>query len=195
MTTILPGARTTLSMASHGAIPKVFAKVSPRFQTPVWGTVIYGVISLIWYVGLTLLSQNVLYDSIAALGLTIAFYYGINGFAVPLFYRHQIFQSFSKFWLLLVFPLVGGLILLWVFIASLDSLWYPANSASGNAWFGVGPPFVLGVGFIVAGVVAMFLASWFLPRAKPFFARKRETVETMVPYDDPDDVHPVAQEA
>ena len=193
MTTILPGARTTLSMASHGAIPKVFAKVSPRFQTPVWGTVIYGIISLIWYVGLTLLSQNVLYDSIAALGLTIAFYYGINGFAVPLFYRHQIFQSFSKFWLLLVFPLVGGLILLWVFIASLDSLWYPANSASQTSWFGVGPPFVLGVGFIVAGVVAMFLAWWFLPRAKPFFARKMETVETMVPYDDPEDVHPVAQ--
>jgi amino acid transporter len=188
MTTILPGARTTLSMASHGAIPRIFAKVHPRFQTPVWGTVIYGAISLIWYVGLTLLSQNVLYDSIAALGLTIAFYYGINGFAVPLFYRHQVFKSFKKFLMLLVFPLLGGLILLWVFIASLDSLWYPANSASGNSWFGVGPPFVLGVGFIVAGVVAMFLAAWFLPRSKPFFARKRETVETMVPYDDPDDV-------
>ena len=195
MTTILPGARTTLSMASHGAIPKVFAKVHPRFQTPVWGTVIYGAVSLVWYVGLTLLSQNVLYDSIAALGLTIAFYYGINGFAVPLFYRHQIFQSFTKFWLLLVFPLVGGLILLWVFIASLDSLWYPANSSSGNSWFGVGPPFVLGVGFIVAGVAVMFLTSWFLPRSKAFFARKRETVETMVPYDDPDDVFVASRES
>ena len=43
--------------------------------------------------GLTLLSQNVLADSIAALGLTIAFYYGINGYAVPLFYRHQVLQS------------------------------------------------------------------------------------------------------
>ncbi len=131
MTTILPGARTTLSMASHGAIPKIFAKVHPRFQTPVWGTVIYGIVSLVWYVGLTLLSQNVLADSIAALGLTIAFYYGINGFAVPLFYRHQVFDSLKKFLFLLVFPLLGGLILLWVFVASLDSLWYPANSASG----------------------------------------------------------------
>ena len=195
MTTILPGARTTLSMASHGAIPRIFAKVHPRFQTPVWGTVIYGVISLVWYVGLTLLSQNVLADSIAALGLTIAFYYGINGFAVPLFYRHQVFQSFKKFWLLLVFPLAGGLMLLWVFIASLDSLWYPANSASGTSWFGVGPPFVLGVGFIVAGVAVMFLTSWFLPRSKAFFARKRETVETMVPYDDPDDVFVASRES
>jgi amino acid transporter len=83
LTTILPGARTTLSMASHGAIPRIWARVNPRFQTPVWGTAIYGVLSIVWYVGLTLLSQNVLADSIAALGLTIAFYYGINGFAVP----------------------------------------------------------------------------------------------------------------
>jgi len=188
MTTILPGARTTLSMASHGAIPRIFARVSPRFQTPVWGTVIYGVVSLAWYVGLTLLSQNVLADSIAALGLTIAFYYGINGFAVPLFYRHQVFTSLKKFFMLGVFPLLGGLILLWVLGASFDQLWYPANSASGSSWFGVGPPFVLGAIFILGGVVAMFLASWFLERSKPFFARKMETVEAMVPYDDPDDV-------
>jgi amino acid transporter len=188
MTTILPGARTTLSMASHGAIPRIFAKVHPRFQTPVWGTAIYGIVSIVWYVGLTLLSQNVLADSIAALGLTIAFYYGINGFAVPLFYRHQVFESFKKFLLLLVFPLIGGLILLWVFIASLDSLWYPANSASGASWFGIGPPFILGVAFILGGVVAMVLAHAFLKRSRPFFARRMETVETMVPYDDPDDV-------
>ena len=188
LTTILPGARTTLSMASHGAIPKIFAKVNPRFQTPVWGTVIYGILSIGWYVGLTLLSQNVLADSIAALGLAIAFYYGINGFAVPLFYRHQVFQSMKKAVLLLIFPLLGGLMLTWVFIASLDQLWYPANSASGTSWFGVGPPFVIGVGFILGGVVAMFLASWFLGRSKTFFARKMETVEAMVPYDDPQDV-------
>ena len=43
LTTILPGARTTLSMASHRAIPSIWARVNPRFQTPVWGTVIYGV--------------------------------------------------------------------------------------------------------------------------------------------------------
>ena len=81
----------------------------------------------------------------------IAFYYGINGYAVPIFYRHQIFGSVKKFLLLGLFPLLGGLALTWVLIASLDSLWYPANSESGTSWFGVGPPFVLGVGFIVSG--------------------------------------------
>jgi amino acid transporter len=196
LTTILPGARTTLSMASHKAIPSIWAKVNPRFQTPVWGTVIYGVVSIVWYVGLTLLSQNVLADSIAALGLTIAFYYGINGFAVPLFYRHQVLKSWKKFILLGAFPLLGGLALAWVFIASLDQLWYPANSASGTSWFGVGPPFVLGLGFILSGVVVMFLARRFAGRSKPFFARKMETVEAMVPWDEsPDELlEPVAEE-
>jgi amino acid transporter len=187
LTTILPGARTTLSMAAHGAIPKVWAKVNPRFQTPVWGTVIYGVLSIVWYVGLTLLSQNVLYDSIAALGLAIAFYYGINGYAVPLFYRHQILQSARKFIFLALFPLLGGIALTWVFAASLDQLFYPANSASGTSWFGVGPPFVIGLGFIVSGVIVMFVAERFLKRSKPFFARKMETVETMVPWEESPD--------
>jgi amino acid transporter len=188
MTTILPGARTTLSMASHGAIPQIWARMSPRFQTPLWGTIIYGVLSIVWYVGLTLLSQNVLADSIAALGLTIAFYYGINGFAVPLFYRHHLLESFKKFVFLALFPLIGGLSLLWIFIASLDSLWYPANSSSGTSWFGVGPPFVLGVAFILSGVVVMVLASTFVKRSKPFFSRKVETVDNMKPYVDPLDI-------
>ncbi len=106
---------------------------------------------------------------------------------MPLFYRHQVLKSFKKFFLLGVFPLVGGLILTWVFIASLDSLYYPANSASGTSWFGVGPPFIIGLGFIVAGVIVMLFAWLFVKRSKPFFARKMETVETMVPWEDPDE--------
>jgi amino acid transporter len=189
LTTILPGARTTLSMASHGAIPRIWSRVNPRFQTPMWGTAIYGVLSIVWYVGLTLLSQNVLADSIAALGLAIAFYYGINGYAVPLFYRHQIFQSARKFVFLALFPLLGGIALTWVFAAALDQLFYPANSASGTSWFGVGPPFIIGLGFILSGVIVMFVAQAFLKRSKPFFARKRETVETMLPWEEsPEDL-------
>jgi amino acid transporter len=182
LTTILPGARTTLSMSVHRAIPSIWAKVNPRFQTPVWGTIIYGVLSLIWYVGLTLLSQNVLADSIAALGLTIAFYYGINGYAVPLFYRHHVLESWKKFLFLGVFPLLGAFALTAVFIGSLDQLYYPINSASGTSWFGVGPPFIIGLGFIAAGVIVMFLMERFSRRAKPFFARKGETVDAMQPW-------------
>ena len=182
LTTILPGARTTLSMAAHRAIPEVWAKIDPRFKTPIWGTMIYGVLSLIWYVGLTAASQNVLADSIAALGIAIAFYYGINGFAVPLFYRAHLLKNWKNFLLLGVMPFLGGLALTAVLIGSLDQLWYPANSASGTSWFGVGPPFIIGLGFIVTGVIAMYLVKTFSTRSKPFFARKQETVDTMQPW-------------
>ena len=177
MTTILPGARTTLSMASHGAIPKIFSRMNAHYQTPVWSTAIYGALSVIWYVGLTAASANVLADSIAALGLTIAFYYGINGFAAPMLYRNQIFSSAKNFFLLAFFPILGGLALFWAFVQSLINLWDPANSESGSSWFGVGPPFILGLGFILSGVLVMFVAMYKNPE---FFKRKRETVETMV---------------
>jgi amino acid transporter len=184
LTTILPGARTTLSMSSHRAIPGIWARINSRFKTPVWGTAIYGVLSIVWYVGLTLVSQNVLADSIAALGIAIAFYYGINGYAVPLFYRHHLFESWKNTLLLLVFPLIGAAILTWVLIASFDQLWYPANSASGTSWFGIGPPFIIGAAFLITGVIGMVLFNVFSKRAKPFFARKMETVDTMVPWEE-----------
>lgn len=79
LTTILPLTRTALSMSVHGALPRVFAKVNPRYKTPLLNTVIFGVLSITWYVGLTIVSQNILYDSIASLGLMIAFYLGITG--------------------------------------------------------------------------------------------------------------------
>jgi amino acid transporter len=46
-TTILPTARTSLSMARRGALPKALGNVSPRFQTPTVSTISMGVVSII----------------------------------------------------------------------------------------------------------------------------------------------------
>ena len=58
-------------------------------MTPTVATIWMGVVSIVFYVGLTLVSENMLGDSIAAVGLMIAFYYGITGFACVWFYRHD----------------------------------------------------------------------------------------------------------
>src|SRR6478609_4146504 len=97
LTTILPTARTTLSMAAHRAIPSRFAQVSARFMTPTWSTIGMGLASIAFYVGLTALSGNVLADSIASIGLLIAFYYGMTGFTAPVFYRHTLTRSVRDF--------------------------------------------------------------------------------------------------
>jgi len=92
-TTILPGARTTLSMAFHKAFPPKFGEVSPRYFTPAFSTVVIAILAIAWYVPLNLFAQGSLFDSLQALSLLIAFYYAINGLACFTFYRREILRD------------------------------------------------------------------------------------------------------
>src|SRR6478672_6548701 len=67
-TTILPTAHTSLSMARAGAMRARLGEIHPRYLTPHVATSLMGALSIVWYVGLTIISQNILFDSIAALG-------------------------------------------------------------------------------------------------------------------------------
>lgn len=176
-TTILPTARTTLSMARVKAFPAKFGEIHPRYFTPFFSTVWMGVMSIIWYVGMTIASENILYDAIAALGLMIAFYYGFTGFACVVYYRKELFKSAKNFFFIGICPLIGALTLTWVLIKSLIDFWDPANSESGTSWFGVGPPFVIGVGFMVLGAILMVI--WSIQHPE-FFRRKPETVDPRI---------------
>ena len=73
--------------------PRSFGEVHPRYLTPHVSTILMGVLSIIWYVGLTIISENILFDSLAALGLMIAFYYGLTGFACTIYYRRELRQE------------------------------------------------------------------------------------------------------
>jgi amino acid transporter len=170
-TTILPTARTSLSMARAGAMPEALGRIHPRFLTPDFSTILMGTLSIVWYVGLTIISENILFDSIAALGLMIAFYYGMTGFACTVYYRRRLTESVKSFLLIGVGPTLGGLMLTAIFFKSCYDLSKPENSESGDSWFGLGPPLVIGVGFLLLGVVLMLV--W---RAghKEFFQRRPE---------------------
>jgi amino acid transporter len=175
-TTILPTVRTSLSMARAGAMPERLGLVHPRFLTPHVSTILMGAFSIAWYVGLTIVSENILYDSIAALGLMIAFYYGITGFACAIYYRRELFKSAKTFLFVGVAPVLGGAILTWVLIKSVIDLADPANSESGDSWLGLGPPLVIGVGLMLFGVALMFW--WYLAGHRDFFRRKPEVAES-----------------
>src|SRR2546430_2233670 len=92
-TTILPTARTTLAMAAYKALPKAYGEVHPRHQTPTFSTWAMGLVSIVFYAGLTWLSPDSLNDLIAAIGLLIAFYYGLTGFASAWYFRRELRQS------------------------------------------------------------------------------------------------------
>jgi amino acid transporter len=170
-TTILPTARAALSMGAYRAIPQTFARIHPRFLTPTWATWGMGIASVAFYVGLTMLSSNVLADSIAAVGLLIAFYYGLTGFACVWFFRKQL--RGRALWTKGVLPLLGGLMLLAAFVISCVEFADPA--AGETVIFGIGGVFVIGVGALVLGAVLMIVYSRIAP---PFFRG-----ETLVPGD------------
>lgn len=154
-TTILPTARTTLAMGAYKALPSAFAKIHPKYFTPTTSTIWMGIVSIVFYVGLTLVSQNVLSDSIAAVGLMIAFYYGLTGFAAVWFYRRQVFDSVNDFFMKGLLPFLGGLSLLGAFVIA--SYQYADPEYGSTTLWGIGGVFIIGIGALLLGVVLMFV--------------------------------------
>ena len=153
-TTILPTARTALSMAAFKAIPDRFAKIHPRYLTPTDATIGMGLVSILFYVGLTMISANILADTIAAVGLMIAFYYGLTGFACAWFYRRTMWGSFRNVVMQGVLPLAGGLILFGFFLDAAKT--YADPSYGYTSIGGIGGVFILGVGSLLLGLALMY---------------------------------------
>jgi amino acid transporter len=172
-TTILPTARTTLSMARANAMPRTLGKVHPRYLTPHVSTILMGTASIVWYVGLTLVSEEILFDSLAALGLMIAFYLGITGFACTVYYRRELLRSVKNFFFIGVGPAFGGAILFYLLVKNGIELADPANSESGDSWLGLGPPLVIALFFLILGVLLM-VVQWH--KVPAFFKRRPEVV-------------------
>ena len=137
-----------------------------------------GALSIVWYVGLKLVSENLFWDAVAALGLMIAFYYGLTGFACAVYYRHQLLKSAKNLLLIGILPVLGGLILTWAFVQSVIDLSDPANSEFGVDWFGLGPPLVITIVFALVGVILMAAQRVYRPA---FFRRHPEVIEARRP--------------
>jgi amino acid transporter len=181
-TTILPTARGTLSMAAYRALPTSFARIHPRYLTPSVSTIWMGAVSIVFYVGLTLVSDNVLQDSIAATGMLIAFYYGLTGFACAWQFRRRL-RSARDVLVRLVLPLAGGALMLVVFV--LACIEYADPGYGETVFFGVGGVFVVGLGSLLLGLLLM--AAW--NAVAPAFFRgetmRRDTQELLLRPDQP----------
>jgi amino acid transporter len=205
-TTILPTARTVLSMGVYKAVPKIFAKTHKRFLTPTYATVIMGLVSIALYVILNYISPtNVIADSIDALGVMIAFYYGLTGFECVWFYRQSILDSVREvwqkwglffmigiytrtarnFWFRGAIPLLGSVMLWGALGYDLYYYYLPANSSSHwqiPFWphWNMGGTFVIEAIALLVGVVLMLVYS----RVAPAYFRGEvlnESTPTLVP--------------
>ncbi len=169
-TTILPTARTTLSMAFWKSVPSAIGRIHPRFQTPTVSTWGFGLISIAVTVPLILISSAVLELSVVALGIPVCFYYGSTGFACAWYYRHELFKSARKFLLVGLGPVLGGLMFYGIGIYAIKYYGHAAN-AEGKEYLGLTLPIWFGGIGMVLGVVLM-LASRL--RFREFFSRRTE---------------------
>src|ERR1700727_3188849 len=147
-TTILPTARTTLSMAHWKAVHKALGKVHKKNLTPDVSTIGMGLISIIVTVVLLLLSESVLADSLTAIGFPICFYYGFTGLACTVYYRRELFKSARNFLLLGLAPLLGAAILFGVFLKALFYYGHAANVESAPI-AGITLPLWMGIGGLI----------------------------------------------
>jgi amino acid transporter len=170
-TTILPTARTTLSMAHWKAVTSLLSRIHKRYLTPTVSTLGFGLLSIAITVPLLLLSESVLADSVTAIGFPICFYYGFTGVACPVYFRRDLTESVRNFFLLGVGPLLGGLILWGVGLKAAFYYGHAANVES-KPILGITLPLWLGIGGMLVGFVVMLISR---PYFREYFSRKLET--------------------
>ena len=187
-TTILPTARTTLSMATYKALPQAFAKMHPRYLTPTVSTIAMGAISAVLYLAFNYVSSGfIIADAVTAIGLFIAFYYGLTGFACTWYYRKTLRQSQRNLWMRGILPSLGGLIM---YAAGGWSIWADWDVASANSYTSWLMPFwphwYIGGAFVIAFLSALvgLIAGIWVRFAMPAYFRKQtltRTTPTLVP--------------
>ncbi|GAA4476108.1 APC family permease [Rhodococcus olei] len=170
-TTILPTARTTLSMGVFKALPEAFAKVHPRFMTPTVSTLAMGAVSAALYIAFNFIAAgDLIFDSVSAIGIAVGFYYGMTGVACAWLYRGALRAGGRALWLRVVLPLAGGALLL--FAAGWTAVTSFAADYGETSWtlpfaphWQVGGVFLLGVGSMAAGLPLM----WWWRRREPAY--------------------------
>lgn len=170
-TTILPTARTTLSMGVFKALPASFATVHPRYLTPTVSTLAMGGVSAALYIAFNFIAAgDLIYDSVAAIGIAVGFYYGMTGVACAWLFRDSVRQGARALWLRVILPAVGGAMLL--FAAGWTAVTSFAADYGETYWtlpfaphWQVGGVFLLGVGSMLAGLPLM----WWWQRREPAF--------------------------
>jgi len=184
-TTILPTARTTLSMAAYKAIPAAFAKIHPKYLTPTVSTIVMGIVSIALYIPFNYIAGgNPIGDAVTAIGLYIAFYYGLTAFSCVWYYRKTLTSSTRNLFMQGILPLLGGLIMYAAGIYSLQSDWVATNSLTswtipGLHWQ-VGGIFLIALGAALVGVLGFI----FMRVTAPAFFKKQtltRATPTLVP--------------
>jgi amino acid transporter len=172
-TTILPNARTTLSMAFHKAVPEIFGRIHPRYKTPTFSTLAFSALSIVFYVGINFLSGgNVISDSVTAATFFVSVYLGISAAACAWHFRGTVHAGFRTFFSNVVVAALATVILFGLLIYNVilyghaDQSYVDVNLPLLGS---VGTTELIGVATGLLGFAAMFYCRF----TKPQFFRDR----------------------
>ena len=158
-TTLVQVSRTLFAMGRDRTIPFAFGRINRKWKTPVFATLVVVGVSLLLFVLANVFGDSVgqiLGWAISSIGLQIAFYYSLAGFALIIGFRKVIFRSLKNFLLIGLWPFVGAVFMMYIFFAAI-----PNNEPVVN---------ILGLGLIAIGVIPLAL---FYRKAKDAYFSRR----------------------
>jgi amino acid transporter len=144
-------------MGRDRTLPLRFGMVHPQWRTPAFATAVVACVSLVLFIGSNFLGSinTILSDAISSIGLQIAFYYALAGLAVVVAYRRHIFRSVGNLIFIGLWPSVGAIFMVWIFIESIPSLGLTVD--------------LIGLGALAAGLIPM---AYYWVKGSPYFARR-----------------------
>ncbi|MER5738243.1 APC family permease [Streptomyces sp. NPDC002262] len=142
-TTLLQVTRSLFAMGRDRTLPAALGLVHRRWNTPWVAVAAVGAAALVLFAGAAAAGsvQRILRDAVSAIGLQIAFYYGLAGIAAVVAYKSLLLRSARNLLLGGVWPLLGSAFMLWAFVESLGELSTTALA--------------IGLGGLAAGLVPM----------------------------------------
>lgn len=165
--TAISPARTLLAMSHYGALPASMKSIHPKYKSPYVALLWSSVVASVFYAIMRFISEDVLWDTITALGMMVCFYYGVTALASTWYFWKQGYdEGFKSLWMKVLLPGIGGVVLLVVFVqTTIDSM--DPEFGSGSNIAGVGLVGILGVLILGLGILLMALQA----RKSPAFFR------------------------
>jgi amino acid transporter len=160
-------ARICYAMGTDRLLPRQFSRINRRYRTPVFGTVVVGLVLIlvIWLSIYTSTVANAFTTILTSTGILFGTFYAFGALANTWFFRSQIRQSVRSFLLVAAIPLAAAAFLVWIIVKSLQGFTSGAIAAL--------------VITIVLGVLAMLAAQ--LLNKSPFFSIPRERYQPAPP--------------
>ncbi|GJL74102.1 APC family permease [Nitrosomonas sp.] len=156
MSTIMPSARIALAMATYRAIPHRFASVNEATQTPKFATWTIGLLTLIIYTMLSLISESIVEDTIHSVSIAVCTFYIVAASSCALYFHRTAFNHWHTALSQVILPAIAAAVLIIVAVLQAWNMIDPEYGSSGSI-AGVGAVFVIGVVSLFFGIVLMIL--------------------------------------